>query len=1226
MNPEPGDGSRSSELPTPSAGVTRPVMSTPLRVFIGLSIILHLVLVGMVVVPSILGLFRKQEVSISEEEILLRKQQVVEKVVQETTSEAVEKELTKALKENLRDVAGMPPAAFEMFWTNSLAALQTNIESSAEALAKSNLAELTPSDLEEAMRNLREAAMDALMTKLAEETKDEIAAQVLSSVAQTLPEFNQKTQDLMSQAESTKALAEMEKLLAEERARRLKEIATATTSLSQAQQQIDQAAARSTSIEQELARTLGDNKKRTEAAIKADASVAQALRAADEAMRQTATLDAALAAKAAADEAMAGSQERLKEASKNQADPGNALAGAKEAIQSASAQAKQAAKGVAEAQKAVHTALDGAAKELRGTATPLTDKAELPVASALGAAARLTDAVVAGPVKRTGELAAANSIAAALKSSAQTRAAVSNLVNDLTRARSELSNMIGGPTVEEVKVAATARGNLETVMKTLGAVQDHLEKASTSADKGSAMKSSRAIGQMAKEVRDTGDTSIAHAADALSTKPADPQIPQSGPRPGRKDIAIAQRDMESATNRLSSLSRQMTVEKQSLGRSALEFENNVAQSVSAALTEDPVLREKTREFVRQTLREQVATEFRGRAEELAGKVLAKKGMEHDDNFVKRVGREAADLLLEGSESNLMENAFAEVMGQTARKFGVKPSAMRGALPAGKRAPDAEEGMEAVETAMEGSLTKSLRSGTKNALSAGAKSSLRLPGTESFGATRTDAMRERLAGARGGAARALATGGRESLIAGMSDKLAQLGMKLKSASSGRKAYLDNPAEYRRNLETVIHGREVKEVVLVAPSLTNVVAVATSEIVSNRPALMLVGSRRAARQTPTNTVAKTERTLIPPDFKAFAYGGAPFATNAPVIDGDLSEWSGVRPFALRGVIEKGYWNKAVPAAWETNRYLMVQWDYSGFYFAYQMVDDEDDTNIDRKNFWEGDCLELWVDLSNRRSDTRAEDQQQFWFWPLGSRREPGSLGGELIMPGQRTEMLSANATGSDAPRMAVKRTVNPRGYQVEIYLPLARLRNGNLTPGRIIAFNYSTDNGNNAYFWWTTELGKAASMTPSTWGDLILLGADAAITAVKPGKTAGPLAAIMPGEPFGVRVADIDMNIDPRVRNQVKVKFESSSGQTLIGYLEETEVNSGLFEGSVDTVEILPDEEQQAANNALPVVAGGMVEVSYFDQARRYGERNFTLQHRIPIGVPVMRMSAAGTIKQ
>jgi hypothetical protein len=1381
-------------------------MSTPLRVFIGLSIALHVLLVGMVVVPSILGLFRKPEEPIPDEEILLMKQRAVEKITQEAAREEVRKELAKALKEDIRRAAGdLAPAKFEAFWTNSLAALQTNLDASASELARGNLAELTPADLEMAMRGLRETAIDALMAELGDQTKDEIAAQVLSGVAATLPEFNQKTRELMSQAESPKVRGEVDKIMAGERARRQKELAAATTGLTQAQQQIDQAREQSAAIGQSLASTLGDNRKRADAAARADASVEQALRAAAEAARQAAAMDKAFAAKAAAEAGAAQSEKRMQETAKEQAGVERALAGAQAALREASTQAgaaqtagvkaglaaaaaaaksagdtvagvaaalqakdpakaataseaaaaalaetsrgvadlarqltgaaagtnaavasaaaaalkaassatdlldkartgaqavaaaarqagaeQQAARrddvaalaGATEAQGAVRKALEGAARELRGTAAPLTDKAEKPVADALAAAAQKTDAVLNGPVKRTSDLTAARSTAAAQQSLAQTHAAISNLVSDLTRTRGDLLNMTGLPTVDEVKVAGAARAGIEAVSKTLDRAQGQLAKAAAAADKGSETQTSRAIEQTAKDVRETGETTVAQAAEALTPKPADPQIPQSGPRPGRKEISIAQRNMEAATNSLAALSRQVAGEKDRLGGSAQRFESNFARTVDAALTEDPALREQTREFVRQALREKVATEFRARAEDLAGKVLARKGMEKDESFVRRVGQQATDLLLSGSESNLLDNAFAEIMTQTAKQFGVKPDAMRrkltaedneaageeigddekgpegapqdgaskgkkkkhrknkGAETSGAQAAATEDdtGMDAVGSALDNSLAKSLKDGTQNALAGSAKTSLRLPGAESFGESQTDSLRQRMAGARGGAVRSLATGGREALIAGMSDNLAKLGLTLKSGASSHRnrGFLENPGEYRKNLEAVIQGREVKEVLLVAPSLTNEVSTATVEIASNRPSLILVGSRRDRTQSPTNALAKAERTLAPPEFKAFAYGGAPFATNPPSIDGDLADWAGVRPFALRGVIETAYWNKPVPAAWETNRYLMVQWDYSGFYFAYQMVDDEDDTNIDRKNFWEGDCLELWFDLSNRRSDSRQADQQQFWFWPLGSRREPGIMGGELIMPGSRPEPFRANNTAPDAPRMVMKRTTYPRGYQVEIHMPAARLRNANLTPGRIIAFDYSTDNGNNAYFWWTTELGKQASMTPSVWGDLVLLGSDAAITTVKPGKTAEPLAAIttvkpgktaeplaaiIPGEPLGVRIADADMNIDPRIRNQIKVKFESSTGQALIGYLQETEVSSGVFEGSVDTVEVLADEERDATDNALPVVAGGDVEVSYYDQARRYGERNYTARQRVPVGVPVMRMSAA-----
>jgi hypothetical protein len=446
------------------------------------------------------------------------------------------------------------------------------------------------------------------------------------------------------------------------------------------------------------------------------------------------------------------------------------------------------------------------------------------------------------------------------------------------------------------------------------------------------------------------------------------------------------------------------------------------------------------------------------------------------------------------------------------------------------------------------------------------------------------------------------------------------LKANGASLGRRrGTFENMDEYRKNLESVIQGREVREALLVAPSLTNPVATASTECASNRPALIVVGTRRSLRGAPaSNAVAAAERKLAAADFKTFAYGGAPFATNPPVIDGDLSEWAGVKPFALRGTLKKTHWKKEVPAQWEDNQYLMVQWDYTGFYFAYRMVDDEDSISRGAKSFWENDCLELWFDFSNRRTDNRSEDQQQVWFWPLGSAEGPGVIGGEIVMPGYKHVLIRDQPQAHDAPKMAVRRTANPRGYTVEIYMPLACFRHPDFTPGRIIAFDFSTNNGLECYFRWTCLLGKEESMTPSIWGDLVLLGSDATIAAIKP-RTAQPLAAIIPGEPLGVRLTDPDMNTDPRSRNQIKVRFETEHGQSLAGWLQETDVNTGVFEGSVDTIETVPDEIAGIASNALPVVSGEYVEICYYDQARRYGERNYEARQRVPVGVPVMRMA-------
>jgi hypothetical protein len=1518
-------------------------MSTPLRVFIAISILLHITLVGFLVVPSILGLFRRVEEPLSEEQVMLMKQKAAEKVTQEAAREEIKKMLAERLKEDLRSVASdLTPAKFEQFWTNSFQAVQSNLNQTAADLAKSNLTDLSPQDLEAAMRGLREAEIDALMQQLGDLSKDEIAAQVLAGVAATLPEFNQKTRELMDQSESPKIRAEVDKLLAAERSRRQRELIAANSGLNQAQQQLELANNQSTAVGSSLAHTLGDNQKRADAAAKADATVQKALAAAADAARNTAALEKALAAKAAADEAHARSEALLKEVARHQADLEKALTGAQGALQDAATQAdkgravdardglaatakslektatdaaqtaasairsskpghaaaaysrtgsalaeaaraademtnllvgatsstnaaiaksavaaiksaasatnllekamasaraagaaaqaadadrrqavvaatapardrvtqavagaraavdhalktagdenaknaartlrdtaaalnqvlspttialehevgrtnlaaaaEQAAKlaaelnaaarrtgndasalaqeardrksaalgqdaaalddasqtlrdaerhaqraadalqaaaapaaaardrhdeaartDAAEAQETVRRALDNAAKELRSTSVPFTEKAEKPVAEALAAAARQTDVVLNGAVKRTADLLAGpNNTKLARQSTAATQAAISNLVAELSRTRRELSDMTGKPTADEVNIASAAHRSLDGISKIIDRAEEQLDKASAAADKGSEGAASRKIEETSKGVRDASAATLEHASDALAPKPPDNSIPESWPRPGRKEMSIAQRDMVSATNRLSALTRQVAEQKSYLAGAGLRFESNFVQTVDNALTEDPALRRQTQEFVRQTLREKVATEFREKAETLVEKVLEQKGMEKDARFVKRVGQQAADMLLAGSESNLFDTAFAEMMGQTAKEFGVKPEELRRKLAAadskdegddevtaddpagakdsngndtggkkkkkklkkgnGTETPGAaeggdENGLDGVDRALDGALAKSLQSGAQSAIGRSASSSLRLPAANSFGESIHDTLRQKLAGSGMGAAmRAMSTGGREGSMAGMSDRLAKLGVSLKAgAASGRRTGMyENPEEYRRNLETVIKGREVKEVVLVAPSLTNVISAATAEIASNRPALLLVGSRRDRKAgAESNLVAATERLLVPPEFKSFAYGGAPFTTNPPTIDGDLSDWDGVHPFALRGTLKKSLWTKPFPVEWETNRYLMVQWDYTGFYFAYQMVDSDDTSDVGVQNFWEGDCLELWVDFSNRRSDDRSEDQQQFWFWPMGNRRLPGVLGGECIMPGNKLDArFRAGAAGPAEPRVATRRTTSPRGYQVEVYMPLACFRKPDFTPGRVIAFDFSIHNGEGAYLRWTTELGKAESTTPSVWGDLALLGSDADIRAVKPRQTTEALAAIIPGEPLGVRLFDPDMNTDPRVPNQVKVKFETGEGHTVIGYLQETGANTGLFEGSIDTVEVLPGEDRELAGNAIPVISGGYVEVSYYDQARRYGERNYTARKRVPVGVPVMKMA-------
>ncbi len=211
----------------------------------------------------------------------------------------------------------------------------------------------------------------------------------------------------------------------------------------------------------------------------------------------------------------------------------------------------------------------------------------------------------------------------------------------------------------------------------------------------------------------------------------------------------------------------------------------------------------------------------------------------------------------------------------------------------------------------------------------------------------------------------------------------------------------------------------------------------------------------------------------------------------------------------------------------------------------------------------------------------------------------------------------STSPAQPRMGVKRTTKPRGYQVEVFMPGEVFAEPDLEPGRIIAFNFSINNGTSCSLIWAVNLGKSFSHAPDLWGDLALLGTDAKVSFVKPG-TDKPITALIPGEPVGVRINDADMNLDPKKKDKIETTFRSACGDSVTGFLEETQPDSGIFAGSIDTDPFFGESNSDDA--VLSVTGGGHVEISYMDQARKYGERNTDVTQRLKIGFPVMKLTS------
>jgi hypothetical protein len=531
----------------------------------------------------------------------------------------------------------------------------------------------------------------------------------------------------------------------------------------------------------------------------------------------------------------------------------------------------------------------------------------------------------------------------------------------------------------------------------------------------------------------------------------------------------------------------------------------------------------------------------------------------------------------------------------------------------------DPGMPGVDPALMDKINKAMANMAKASVNQAvrqAKSFLKLPGPASFGQGPMGiSLRVKQAMSEG--TRPSAGGGSRVLI-DLDNDLDMIG-NMQRTGFNRMIMVNaqevDYAKYRKNMESVIQGRELEESVLTAETLSEDASAAEGELNGMRHATIMITEE--TKEDDESEEEEEERDLSEPSFKAFAYGGAPMTFEEPVIDGDLSEWEELEDFALRARVKEagGYSEKRFPKKWEPNRQLNVQWNLKGFYFAWRVVDDRDNIGAGKNNFWSNDGLELWFDFANKRSDKRTLETQQFWFWPVGSAHGPDVFGGEAkTLQGYNDASFTRNESGTGV-RMATKRLSSPRGYAVELFLPAEVFTHVDLRPGRVIAFNYSINNGEECYLRWTANLGKRESLTPSLWGDLLLLGTDAEIAIVKPG-TEDVLDVIVPGEPIAIQVKDRDMNTDRDTRDKIKVTLAAQNGDQLTGYLEETDTDTGTFEGSVDTELFLLQKEERFADSILQVAGGEKIEVRYFDEARRYGERNFQAKSTLSVGLPVL----------
>ncbi|HYE05660.1 MAG TPA: hypothetical protein VEL07_09020 [Planctomycetota bacterium] len=369
--------------------------------------------------------------------------------------------------------------------------------------------------------------------------------------------------------------------------------------------------------------------------------------------------------------------------------------------------------------------------------------------------------------------------------------------------------------------------------------------------------------------------------------------------------------------------------------------------------------------------------------------------------------------------------------------------------------------------------------------------------------------------------------------------------------------------------------------------------------------------AAERPARPVVAAAPRTVPVPDFPTRAFGAAPMVTSALTLDGDLADWGEL----THGLCARfGPYEQVQLADGPT---LHLRWSPDGLWMGYRIAKDPTAIVANPQAPYDGDCLELFIDSDNLRKPWMSESRatHQFCFDPFGfqgdATRTVCEIGRGLRgLPEFQQRWLDPVGARAVGLRLA-------DGYSVEAFLPRACLASPRLIPGQYLAVNVSINQGSD----WSLQRQWSASKAietwnkPDTWGDVLLLGADAEATiAANDGG-----AHVVPGRPLAFTIADGDMNLSPRVIDRVLGSARVLGGGAPVAVvLEETRADSGVFRATIDT----RSWALAPLAGELSLAGGDIVRLAYTDARAAFGEAGREVVAEIAVAHP---LAAIGRIE-
>ncbi len=363
---------------------------------------------------------------------------------------------------------------------------------------------------------------------------------------------------------------------------------------------------------------------------------------------------------------------------------------------------------------------------------------------------------------------------------------------------------------------------------------------------------------------------------------------------------------------------------------------------------------------------------------------------------------------------------------------------------------------------------------------------------------------------------------------------------------------------------------------------------------------------------------------PKFQNTDFAAVPFCTKIPKLDGDPSDWNLEHTRLSPG------------------KDVFMQWRPDGLYVLALIRDKSGQFETAERqkvidNFWNFDCMEVWFDMKNSKAKKTAQHAcQQFWLGPKlpGVRQTPEMW--EVVW-GKKGYNAQRNGEGKRYVGSQVHK--DNKGYNLEYFIPRAHLTNLKFfRAGQVLGFLYVINHNSN-YKLADSSLRKFNpsfhySSQPSSWGNLQLLGTDAALNTLTAEGKPAEFPTVEVSQSLGLMVNDPDSNTDIGAVNAVTVRVRNrygfdgrqkdEKGQPLGDWedvrLQETGKNTGIFKGWVRTT-LLPST---TGDDKIGVQPGDILDVDYNDYVRMAGEYDQKMHVEVQVVSPVYSVEGARKI--